>query len=318
MIELGLGPQDVLHLRFAVSPLWETLAAVRAASVGPMPQAMQPWRRLVDPPLTPLLTAVQTDAAYTPDFLTPPPRAGERSVDDEIALVAETPLTVVRDELRRCRLSGAHLLPALSPGRARDQVVGEMRRAWAQLLQPHWPRLHRVLATDVDHRSRRLVTGGIAALLADLHPAVTFQDGTLRVRGPVKERRELQGEGVVLMPSLFGTGRPLVILDPPYQPTLIYPARGVATLWESGGERTPEALARVVGNTRAALLAELDAPRSTTDVARLLGITPGGASQHLGALRDAGLVAGRREGRIVLYVRTPLADSLVTAGAEQR
>jgi predicted ArsR family transcriptional regulator len=48
------------------------------------------------------------------------------------------------------------------------------------------------------------------------------------------------------------------------------------------------ALARVIGHTRAALLAELDAPRSTTDVARLLDITPGGASQHLGALRDAG------------------------------
>jgi DNA-binding transcriptional ArsR family regulator len=81
-----------------------------------------------------------------------------------------------------------------------------------------------------------------------------------------------------------------------------------------GGRRTTQALARVIGRTRAALLARLGAPRSTTDVARLVGITPGGASQHLGALRAAGLVASRREGREVLYVRTPLADGLV-AGA---
>jgi DNA-binding transcriptional ArsR family regulator len=92
----------------------------------------------------------------------------------------------------------------------------------------------------------------------------------------------------------------------------------VATLWESGGERTPRALAAVIGQTRAALLAELDAPRSTTDVALLVGITPGGASQHIGALRQAGLVAGRRAGRSVLYVRTPLADALVAGGAEPR
>lgn len=310
MIELGLGPQDVLHLRFAVSPLWETLAAVRAASVGPMPQAMQPWRRLVDPPLTPLLTAVQTDTAYTPDFLTPPPRAGERSVDDEIALVAETPLTVVRDELRRCRLSGAHLLPALSPARARDQVVGEMRRAWAQLLQPHWPRLHRVLATDVDHRSRRLVTGGIAALLADLHPAVTFQDGTLRVRGPVKERRELQGEGVVLMPSLFGTGRPLVILDPPYQPTLIYPARGVGTAF-SRPVAPADALVRLLGQGRAEVLAGLDDAAGTGDLAIQLVRSDSTVSEHLHVLRAAGLVDVIRQGKASRWSRTELGDALV-------
>jgi hypothetical protein len=310
VIELGMGPQDVLHLRFAVSPLWETLAAVRAVSVGPMPQVMQPWRRLVDPPLTPLLTAVQAGATYTPDFLTPPPRAGERSVEDEIALVAETPLAVVRDELRRCRLSGGRLLPALSPGRARDQLVSEMRRAWAQLLQPHWPRLHRVLATDVDHRSRRLVTGGLAALLADLHPAVAFQDGTLRVRGPVKERRELQGEGVVLMPSLFGTGRPLVILDPPYQPTLIYPARGVATAF-TRPVAPADALVRLLGQGRAEVLAGLDDPAGTGELAIQLVRSDSTVSEHLHVLRSAGLVDVTRHGKASRWSRTELGNALV-------
>jgi len=40
-------------------------------------------------------------------------------------------------------------------------------------------------------------------------------------------------------------------------------------------------------------------------------ITPGGASQHLTALRDAGLVTSARHGRSVLYARSPLADQLV-------
>jgi len=42
-----------------------------------------------------------------------------------------------------------------------------------------------------------------------------------------------------------------------------------------------------------------------------MGVSPGGVSQHLTVLRDAGLVSSQREGRSVLYVRTPLADGLV-------
>jgi DNA-binding transcriptional ArsR family regulator len=309
MIELTLGPQDVLHLRFAVSPLWETLAAVRAVSVGPMPAALQPWRRLVQPPRTPLLTAVQSGTSYTPDFLTPPPQAGERSVATEIAQVAETPLDVVRDELQRCRETGA-TLPACSPREARHQLVQEMRLAWEQLLQPHWPRLHRVLATDVDHRSRRLVTGGIAALMADLNPAVTFQQDALRVRGPVNERRELKGEGVVLMPSLFGTGRPLVILDPPYQPTLIYPARGVATAFTKL-VAPADALVRLLGQGRAEVLAALDDAAGTGDLAVRLFRADSTVSEHLHALRSAGLVEVTRNGKASRWQRTPLGDALV-------
>ncbi|MFD3681676.1 hypothetical protein [Streptomyces sp. NPDC058613] len=38
-------------------------------------------------------------------------------------------------------------------------------------------------------------------------------------------------------------------------------------------------------------------------------------SQHLTALRDAGLVTARRAGRSVLYARTAVAESLLTAGS---
>jgi DNA-binding transcriptional ArsR family regulator len=309
VIQLTMSPADVLRLRFAVSPLWETLAAVRAVTVGPLPAALHPWRRLVQPPVTPLLTAVQAGSRYTPDFLTPPPQAGERSLDAEVDLVAQTPLDVVRDELQRCREAGA-VVPRLSPGRARDQVVQEMQVAWAALLQPHWPRLHRVLATDVDHRSRRLVTGGLAALMDDLHPDVAFRADALRVRGPVTERRDLQGEGVVLMPSLFGVGRPLVILDPPYQPTLIYPARGVATAF-TRQVAPADALVHLLGRGRADVLAALDDPAGTGDMAVRLDRAAGTVSAHLHALRNAGLVDVRRDGKASRWTRTALGDALV-------
>lgn len=309
MIQIRLGPGDALHIRFAVSPLWETLAAVRAATVGPMPAAMRPWRRLVPHPQTPLLTAVQTGSRYTPDFLTPPPAAGERSIDVELALVAATPLPVVADELQRAREAGARVAPQ-SPAEILAQAVSEMRHAWEVLLAPHWARLHRVLATDVDHRSRRLVGGGLAALMADLHPSVELTGEELRVRGPVRDRRDLQGEGIVLMPSLFGGVRPLVVLDQPYQPTLIYPARGIGEAF-TRQVAPADALVRLLGLGRAEVLAALDEPGGTGDVGYRVVRAVSTVSQHLHVLHRAGLVERRRIGKTSRWQRTDLGDALV-------
>lgn len=314
MIELDTSQADVLRLRFAVSPLWELLAAVRAVHIGPLPSALRPWRRTVVLPETPLLAAVQRGRGYTPDFLTPSPEAGERSIDAEIELVAATPLRAVDQELSRCLDEGPHdpLLARLMdrPRQARDQAVREMRLAWEQLLRPSWPRLHRVLATDVDYRSHRLVNGGIAALMEDLDPRLAWDGRTLRVHAPVRDRRALHGEGVVLMPSAFSIGRPIVILDPPYQPTLVYGARGVATAFTEP-VAPADALVQLLGRTRALLLAALDEPAGTGHLAITLGRTAGTVSEHLHALRAAGLVDVRRIGKTSRWQRTELADALV-------
>ena len=314
MIELTTTREDVLRTRFAVSPAWELLAAVRAVTVGPLAGALRPWRATVQPPTTPLLTAVQRDRHYVPDFLTPPPEAGERSIEEELAIVAATPLAAVGQELARCEAEGPPD-PVLSaaasrPRRARDQAVREMQLAWRALLAPSWPRLHRVLATDVDHRSRRLVAGGIASLLDDLDPRVRWDGRTLRVHAAVTERRTLHGEGVVLMPSAFYVGRPVVILDPPYQPTLVYAARGVATAF-TAPVAPAQALTSLVGRGRADVLAALDDAAGTGELAALLGRAPGTVSEHLHVLRTAGLVAVSRVGKASRWERTPLGDALV-------
>lgn len=314
MIELQTSEADVLRLRFAVSPLWELLAAVRAVHIGPLPTSLRPWRDTVTPQDSPLLAAVQRDRRYTPDFLTPPPEAGERSFEAEVDLVAATPLPAVAQELSRCLDDGVYdpLLAQLKdrPRQARDQVVREMRLAWEHLLRPSWPRLHRVLATDVDYRSRRLVAGGIAALLEDLDPRVDWDGRTLRVHAPVTDRRALHGEGVVLMPSAFNVGRPIVILDPPYQPTLIYGARGVATAF-TAPVAPADALVQLLGRSRALLLAALDEPAGTGPLAIALGRSAGTVSEHLHALRAAGLVDVHRFGKASRWHRTELGDSLV-------
>ena len=99
----------------------------------------------------------------------------------------------------------------------------------------------------------------------------------------------------------------------PWQPTLTYPARGVGSLWTQGERSTPEAVAAVIGRSRALLLAELEIPASTTELAVRTGLAPGSVSEHLTTLRAAGLVTAHRAGRFVLYTRTSVAESLLTA-----
>ncbi|MEV4256487.1 helix-turn-helix domain-containing protein, partial [Spirillospora sp. NPDC049652] len=62
---------------------------------------------------------------------------------------------------------------------------------------------------------------------------------------------------------------------------------------------------------RARLLALLDEPAATGDLALRAGLSAGGTSQHLTALRDAGLVSAHRTGRYVLYARTEIAEALL-------
>jgi DNA-binding transcriptional ArsR family regulator len=58
------------------------------------------------------------------------------------------------------------------------------------------------------------------------------------------------------------------------------------------------------------VLGGLDAPVSTTELARRLGMSPAGVSAHLRVLARANLASAARENRTVLYSRTPLGDAL--------
>ena len=117
---------------------------------------------------------------------------------------------------------------------------------------------------------------------------------------------------MVLVPTAFGW--PALGIGPTRgtePPALDYPMLGAARLWETR-EHLP-ALERLFGAGRARVLAETVVPSTTTDLARHLGLAPSTVSQHLAALRDAGLVDARRRGREVRYGRTALGTALVRA-----
>ncbi len=185
-----------------------------------------------------------------------------------------------------------------------------------------------MLEHDIRYRGRQMADGGLEALFADLDPQVSWSDGVLRLQSrpegdgaapPCATRvLELDERGLLLIPSAFTWPKVMLVSAEPWQPTLIYPARGVGMLWDQDALAPPDALARLLGRNRAAVLLALESPRSTSELAGLLGVTGGGVSQQLSVLVQAGLVARQRVRRHVLYLRTSGGDTLVqvTSSAE--
>lgn len=73
---------------------------------------------------------------------------------------------------------------------------------------------------------------------------------------------ELDERGLVLMPSAYLWPHVAAIVEEPWLPTIAYPAQGIAELWRAP-TAPPDALAGLLGRTRALILANLDLPLST-------------------------------------------------------
>ncbi len=224
-----------------------------------------------------------------------------------------TPADQVRAEVRRV-FAPAPAPPLLQPFEddppAALAALAELVRAyWERALAPHWPRIRALLEGDVLHRARQLADGGAQRLFAGIHPELRFADDTLFIDMPFDGHVDLEGRGLLFVPSAFTWPRPAASIEAPWQPFVVYSARGVASLWDPGRTPPPAALAALLGRRRASVLGALHSPRSTTELARALELSPGSVSQHLSVLRDAGVVNAHRVGRVVLYARAPTGDA---------
>ena len=312
---------DLLAVRFACSPIWETNAAVRTFVDERMRAYHQPWHRLVADraarlDLSPLL-AVQPLRGFIPDFLTPPPATARPRLRDQLAEVRATPVDQVARELRRCRETVAdddlrRVLDGLiaDPAAARELLAARVHEAWQALVAPFWARIRTLLDRDIDRRSRTLARHGFRRALDEIHPKIRWTSRGLSCLDRSGLTVDLDERGLVLMPSAYSWPGVAAITDEPWLPTIAYPAHGIADLWRAPAA-PPDALARLLGRTRAFVLASLDAPLSTTSLAALLELSPAGASRHLLALRDGGLITAERHGHEVLYARTALGSALL-------
>ncbi|MGW4074221.1 DUF5937 family protein [Streptomyces asiaticus] len=326
-LHMQFGTDDLLRCRFAISPLCQTHEAVRTLRRTERHGYHLPWLRRVREALAGLdlseLWLLMPVRGYTPDFLGPPPEVPYAPFEDELARMRATDPAAARRELAlslECTPGAAGSARGRAmlddPARAVQRLAEVTEAAWRALVEPDWPRLRALLEADIAYRSRQLAEGGLERLFADLRPALRWADSTLTIRNSVvpAQTQDLDGRGVLLMPSVFVWPDVISGFVPPWQPTVIYPARGVGGLWREPDAVTADALVRLLGASRAAILAGLEEPASTTALAARHRLAPSSVSAHLAVLRGAGLLSSRRQGHQVLYERTPLGMALVGGG----
>jgi len=326
MISYGLGVEDLADTRFALSPIHETVLSLRVLRDPGQHALLLPWRRRVTGQIgcldVDLLLSLVGDRRALPDFLTPRPVAFAPSLDEQLAVISATAPAIVRRDLLAISQAGASpsLPPRLraaadEPGDAaveglRDTICEALAAYWQVAIEPLWPRMRLLLEADMTYRARRLATGGARLLFADMHPNVRWKDGVLSIDKMIGHwHAAAAGRGLLLMPSVFAhQPAPPVSAEEP--PMLSYPCRGVATLWSAPPPVSAGALVSLLGQTRVRILSLLDEPLPTVELARRLQVTPSGVSQHLQVLYATGLVTRARNGRLVLYRRSPLGEEL--------
>jgi DNA-binding transcriptional ArsR family regulator len=327
MILARFHTEALTRVRFAISPMFETIRSTRILDDPACGAIHLPWTeraRMFSAELDlSTLVALQSSQTYNPDFVNPPPNSPLVDFEEELAVMLSTPAAQIRAEVLAA-YDGVPLPPVLepfvkTPRRAIEELADLMRLYWDTCMADDWPRIRSLLEQDVLYRARQIADGGTARLFCDLDPAVGWKDGVLQIQcGDMCESGlDLDERGLLLVPSVFVWPKVTIVNAEPWQPALAYPARGIGMLWSPQQTGPPDALERLLGRTRAGLLLALDSPRSTTELAGAMGVTPGGISQHLAVLRDAGLINGRRVARSVLYMRSCEGDDLLAAaGAE--
>ncbi len=333
MIHIHLKVADVSRIRFAVSPTWEAVTSLRLLGAASNTGLHGRWLAAVRPRLAALniglLTALVRPEGYLPDFLHPVPSRRTESLQAGLRQIAETDPQIVAAELAHLaehpvaqegpgQQARVELLTELArrPELALAQIVSELERYWEVAVAPYWSRIRALVDADIAFRLEQLAAGGVAQVLGALHPSVTFAGQTLSIVKYYEGHVCLRERGLVLLPCAFSWPEVIVRTADP-QPALTYPPRGLGRLWETAQVSTDLALSGVLGQTRARLLAQLDLPMTTTQLATHLDLTPPAVNAHLKALHTAGILAARRNGRRVYYSRTPLAEHLLAGSVAE-
>ena len=323
--------RDLGAIRFAVSPLQHLVLGVLLQ--GRQSHSAQRWwrqaRRNVPHAAAPLVELITAHPWYTPDFLTPPAPSsratGPSAIAHELDALHATAPGQIEEELRLHRDPKRlpRQLSALKDGDSREltRLVSAARAMYLSCLADEWPDIRQRLRADISQHAAVMAADGVESMLTGLNcgwnSAATSMSFGLTADGEFTDtgfEAALDGNGIVLFPSVFADMRPSPIITPWQQAALVYPVRPAAE--RAAPDR--DGLSALIGRGRAAALRAIGPTVTTAELAARLGVSAPAASVHASDLRAAGLVSTVRDGRRVLHSLTKLGADLLDANPAPR
>jgi len=319
VIALRMSRAAAENVSFGLSPLAEAVHSWHVL-VAPGHHALQlPWVRSCRELPTDLRVALRQWGWVVRDYVPALFEAGtghlDRSYTEERDLVASLPSADVAADLSEAILVNADNDPELLARVAADpsgvlaEILDLLDRYWDLAFAAQWRHLEPQLLDAVGAAGRALPSG-VLTLMQELAPAIRLDPRRRLVlldrphghEVDVAERGPLR-----LTPSFYAWPHVRVTCEEPWALRLTYPV--VPPSPHARREDSPELLAglRALGaQPRLEIVRLLSAePRSTQELAGMLGLSGAAISRHLRQLLDAGLVCTRREGYYVLYEVVP-------------
>ncbi|MBS4172670.1 DUF5937 family protein [Bacillus sp. FJAT-49736] len=217
--------------------------------------------------------------------------------------------------LKRYPESGQVITELLNnPEKNRARFIRMLEDFWKVCLEEEWPRIEELFVNDISLRGTTLLKEGPLQLLSSLSPeiAVYPSENKAVIRRVSKDYIFIdEQEELFLTPSYFAWPHLFVKRDKPIG--INYSI--MENQLEAAKPIPPEELIkflRAIGDfTRLQIVKYLaDRPRSTRELAGLIGVTEGAISKHLKQLGEAGLITAKRDSYYVFYqlIEQPLKD----------
>ena len=218
--------------------------------------------------------------------------------------------------LRQAAAVGAHARRAAmllfeDPERFVERFASLLEGYWEAAFEAEWQRIEPKLAESVELAGRQIAGDGMYPFLLSLAPQLRVDPGggSFGLDVPHDHRVALGPTNpLLLLPSVYVWPHVRVNCDKPWPLAVIYRAPHLARSLRR--RATPPQLVQLLkalaDPTRLRIL-ELIAkqPRSTQELAPLVGLTEAGASKQLRLLASAGLLSTKREGYYVVYSFEP-------------
>ncbi|MFF0372021.1 winged helix-turn-helix domain-containing protein [Micromonospora sp. NPDC005087] len=313
-----LDGSSLARLRLAISPAAEVTSWLRAALSrfghpvhgDPGPAARAALRH-PDVALVAALVTPPGRLGYTPDLLTPKPPLGplDAVFDQQLAAMAATPAGEVATQVHERFPAGgmpARVRAAVEDGTLARRVTDGLRHFWLAALAEQWPSVRATLEAELAVRATAMATAGVGSMLNSLHPKVGWTGRSLTIDSSYRITTALTGAELVLAPSALAWPQLSTQLCDEGNAVLVYPIGAGRAQQRRAGR-----LDDLVGASRAAILADLDVPRSTGQLSERHRLAPATVSYHLGVLLRSGLVVRARERHSVLYRRSAHGDELI-------
>ena len=316
MLRIHFSPGDFARVRFLArpAPLVELKLSLMMSRRRDSALLFGRWRRDVGHSLPastrPLWDLLQPHRG--PAFLDPV--SGD--LEEGLELVRGTPGPVVRSDVatleqpptpwvRALMAQDTHAWDLLDRG-LRDAYQSVLATSWSTVRERHAAEFTRFALTSAEH--------GVGPALAALTAGARLHDAAWHLPASRDRDLHLAGRGLTLLPTFHWTHEPLIGARPDRPLLLVYPAGpGLPPPRTATATPPADALADVLGPSRARILRLLDHPRTTTELAAQAHLSLPTTSSHSAALRRAGLITTTRDGRSVQHTRTDLGRILAEA-----